>query len=101
MGGEVNRSSPDYIRWVQTSLNKILAFPAAVDGISGTATRSAVRSFQQKGLTADGIVGPITEAALISTGAGRPPATGIIITPGTGAYPNVNTQLPDSDRVLR
>lgn len=46
--GEVNRSSPDYIRWVQTSLNKILAFRLAVDGISGTATRSAVRSFQQK-----------------------------------------------------
>lgn len=73
---EISRSSPDYIRWVQASLNKILGLRLAVDGISGTATRSAVRSFQQqKGLTSDGIVGPQTEAALIAAGAAPPPQT--------------------------
>ena len=62
---EVSRSSPDYIRWVQSSLNKILGLRLAVDGIMGPATRSAVRSFQQrKGLAVDGILGSQTEASL-------------------------------------
>ncbi|MCI0537238.1 MAG: DUF2272 domain-containing protein [Verrucomicrobiales bacterium] len=72
--GEVNRNSRDYIRWVQRSLNKVLSLGLAVDGISGTFTRSAIRSFQQKqGLAADGVVGPRTEAALVARGANRPP----------------------------
>ncbi len=71
---EVSRSSPEYIRWVQTSLNQILRLRLAVDGISGPQTRSAIRSFQlRQGLTVDGIVGPQTEAALISAGASPPP----------------------------
>jgi peptidoglycan hydrolase-like protein with peptidoglycan-binding domain len=62
---EVNRSSRDYIRWVQQSLNQILGQRLAVDGVSGPLTRDAIRTFQQrKGLTVDGIVGPITEAAI-------------------------------------
>jgi hypothetical protein len=74
--GEVNRSSRDYIRWVQQSLNRILGLQLAVDGISGTQTRSAIRSFQkQRGLAVDGIVGKQTEAALITAGAGRPPGS--------------------------
>jgi peptidoglycan hydrolase-like protein with peptidoglycan-binding domain len=75
--GEVNRSSGDYIRWVQQSLNRIMGLRLAVDGISGAQTRSAVRSFQQqRGLTVDGIVGPQTEQALIAAGAGNPPGSG-------------------------
>lgn len=63
--GEVNRSSRDYMRWVQQSLNKVLGLRLTVDGIMGPATRSAIRSFQQRqGLTPDGIVGPQTEQQL-------------------------------------
>ena len=75
--GEVDRNSRDYIKWVQQSLNRIMGLNLAVDGISGTQTRSAVRSFQQqRGLTVDGIVGPQTEQALIAAGAGNPPGAG-------------------------
>ena len=74
---EINRSSSDYIKWVQQSLNRIIGMRLAVDGISGTQTRSGIRNFQQKhGLIVDGIVGPQTEQALISAGAGNPPHAG-------------------------
>lgn len=71
---EVSRSSRAYIQWAQRALNRILGLRLAVDGVSGAQTRSAIRSFQQRqGLTADGIIGSITERALIATGAGQPP----------------------------
>jgi peptidoglycan hydrolase-like protein with peptidoglycan-binding domain len=74
--GEVSRSSPAYIRWVQSSLNRIMGLRLAVDGIMGSQTRSAVRSFQQqRGLVVDGVVGSRTEAALIAAGAGPPPVS--------------------------
>jgi peptidoglycan hydrolase-like protein with peptidoglycan-binding domain len=57
--GEVSRRSPEYVRWVQQSLNQIMRLRLAADGVLRPQTRSAVRSFQQRqGLTADGIVGP-------------------------------------------
>jgi peptidoglycan hydrolase-like protein with peptidoglycan-binding domain len=72
--GEINRSSREYVRWVQQSLNQLRGLRLAVDGISGPMTRSAIRDFQrQYGLTVDGIVGPQTERALIAAGAGTPP----------------------------
>jgi peptidoglycan hydrolase-like protein with peptidoglycan-binding domain len=68
------RSDPQYVRWIQQSLNRIMGLRLAVDGRIGPQTRSAVRSFQQRrGLAADGIVGPRTERALVAAGAGRPP----------------------------
>lgn len=84
--GEVNRSSSQYGMWIQSSLNKILGLRLAVDGIIGSQTRSAIRSFQQKnGLTADGVVGPITEEALIRSGASQPPqSSGPSPTPSSG-----------------
>lgn len=95
--GEVSRSSPDYIRWVQSYLNRLLGLRLAIDGISGPATRSAVRSFQQQnGLTVDGIVGPVTEGALIRAGAGNPPGSGA---PNYGS-PSAPGK-PSSDTALR
>lgn len=77
MQDEVSRTSPDYIRWVQQSLNQVMGMQLDVDGVDGPKTRCAVRSFQQKrGLTADGIVGAVTEAALMAAGAPPPPGAG-------------------------
>lgn len=74
---EVSYTSRDTIRWVQSSLNRILRTNLAVDGISGPATRSALIAFQRsRGLTADGIPGPRTAAALQAAGAPAPPAGG-------------------------
>jgi len=91
---EVSRNSSEYIRWIQQSLNRIRGSGLDVDGIIGTYTSSAIRSFQRsRGLTVDGIVGPITEAALVRAGAGSPPgaSTG---TPSTSG--GINTALPAS-----
>ena len=60
-----DRNSPDYVGWVQGSLNQIMGLRLAVDGTMGPATRSAIRSFQrQNGFPATGVVGPATERAL-------------------------------------
>jgi hypothetical protein len=56
---EVGRSRPDYVRWVQGSLNRLLGLRLAVDGILGPATRSAIRSFQkQQGLRLTELLDP-------------------------------------------
>ena len=68
---------------VQDALNRVLGLQLTVDGVVGPATRSAIRTFQQRqGLAVDGVVGPATEAALRAAlaggGGGRPrtmPAT--------------------------
>lgn len=68
-------SGSDYVRWIQLSLNRVMAAGLAVDGKVGAKTRAAVARFQQRrGLPADGLVGTKTEAALLAAGAGRPPA---------------------------
>jgi peptidoglycan hydrolase-like protein with peptidoglycan-binding domain len=73
---EVDRNSSAYVAWVQSALNQVNGAGLAVDGISGTLTRSAIRSFQSKqGLPADGIVGSPTESALVRAGAAPPPAS--------------------------
>ena len=41
----VNRSSADYIKWVQQSLNSLLGLRLATDGAMGPQTRSAISSF--------------------------------------------------------
>ena len=90
----ISRSSKEYIRWVQQSLNQILGLRLVVDGISGTQTRSAIRSFQQRqGLVVDGIVGPQTEGALIAAGAGQPPGSPSYQPPGGGSRIQLATQI--------
>ena len=65
------------VRDLQTRLNQVL--PAApkliVDGIFGSKTQVAVRSFQTRtpGLVPDGVVGPKTQAALAKTHPLAPP----------------------------
>lgn len=52
-------------RTVQTKLKRWGYYTGAIDGIYGAKTKAAVKAFQRKnGLTADGIVGPKTAAAL-------------------------------------
>lgn len=93
--GEVSRNSPEYIKWVQQSLNRIMNLRLAVDGISGTQTRSAIRNFQQqRGLEVDGIVGSQTEQALIAAGADSPPGGTLpYVPPPTQPSTSTRTQL--------
>ncbi len=63
---EIKRGSPQYIAWVQDALNQLLKLSLGVDGKMGSATRAAIRTFQQKnGLSRDGKVGPNTEQTLV------------------------------------
>ncbi|MBR1925536.1 MAG: spore cortex-lytic enzyme [Clostridia bacterium] len=53
------------VKTVQTKLKNWGYYTGAVDGIYGSKTKAAVKNFQKKNkLTADGIVGPKTAAAL-------------------------------------
>lgn len=55
----------EYVRWIQSSLNRIVGLNLPVNGIMDAATRSALRRFQeQQGLPVDGIAGPETRQAL-------------------------------------
>ena len=57
--------TPSFVEWVQAALRSTVAPNLVVDGVTGPATRSAVREFQKRaGLTVDGKVGPNTKAAL-------------------------------------
>jgi len=103
--GEVNRSSRDYGKWVQQSLNSIIGAHLVVDGIIGSMTKNAIRTFQrQHGLYADGIVGPITEGALIAAGASPPPGTAAptfpSYTPTPSKVPGAQPRLSVPESVL-
>ncbi|MGH9891024.1 MAG: D-Ala-D-Ala carboxypeptidase family metallohydrolase, partial [bacterium] len=67
----------EYIRWVQSTLNRILGMRLPLNAVLTPATRSAIRSFQkQKKLPVTGIVGPDTERALIAASSGQSPGAG-------------------------
>lgn len=63
---ETSTSSPLYTAWVQHTLNLLSNAGLAVDGDYGSNTRSAVTTFQrQQGLSADGVVGSLTQGKLV------------------------------------
>ncbi len=85
---EVSRSSSEYIRWVQRSLNQVAGAALAEDGISGTLTKAAVKAFQSRNaLQPDGVVGPLTEAALLRAGAAPPPGSNLAPAPRPAPAP--------------
>ncbi|MFV0437479.1 MAG: peptidoglycan-binding domain-containing protein [Desulfopila sp.] len=56
----------EYVRWLQSSLNLLLARRLPIDGIMSPAVRAAIKDFQRRrGLPGDGIAGPETRQALI------------------------------------
>ncbi len=65
-------SRGDEVRQIQNKLKRWGYYKGNVDGIYGTQTQSAVKWFQSKnGLTADGIAGPKTLAAMGITSTGN------------------------------
>jgi uncharacterized protein (TIGR02594 family) len=55
----------EFVRWVQSALNRVEGAGLPVDGEMSAAARSTLRRFQRRRrLPADGIVGPETEQAL-------------------------------------
>jgi len=60
----------EVVTFIQERLT-VLGFPAASDGLFGPGTETAVKNFQtSRGLVADGIVGPLSWAALFEGGIG-------------------------------
>ena len=58
-------SRGDKVKQLQQKLKRWGYYTGSIDGIFGSGTQAAVKNFQKKnGLTADGIVGPKTAAAL-------------------------------------
>ena len=58
-------STGSEVRQIQTRLKQWGYYKGSVDGVYGSGTRSAVVAFQRKnGLTADGVAGPATLAAI-------------------------------------
>ncbi|MCR5809043.1 MAG: spore cortex-lytic enzyme [Clostridiales bacterium] len=71
----------DDVKKIQTRLKQWGFYKGSVDGIFGSGTLAAVKAFQRKnGLTADGIVGPKTAAAM-----------GITLSSGSGSSANTST----------
>lgn len=70
VGGVIAAFDPDTTKWLQGSLNVILAkepgyVPLVVDGLYGDLTKAAVAQLQTKwGLKVDGLAGQVTKAAI-------------------------------------
>jgi hypothetical protein len=58
-------ASPEYVRWLQSTLNRAIGGALPIDGIMSGAVRDAIREFQRKNrLPVSGYIGPDTESAL-------------------------------------
>jgi murein L,D-transpeptidase YcbB/YkuD len=69
IAGAIGAFDPNVTKWLQQSLNKLLkpSPQLEVDGVYGPKTVEAVEALQQKlGLTADGLAGQLTQAAIIA-----------------------------------
>jgi peptidoglycan hydrolase-like protein with peptidoglycan-binding domain len=88
------------VRWVQSTLNRVMGLNLPVSGVADVQTRSAVRSFQrQRGLPDDGIIGPPTERALMDAGSAPAPPGGDAPAPtGNGAPPPASDDAPATDQ---
>jgi D-alanyl-D-alanine carboxypeptidase/Putative peptidoglycan binding domain len=88
----------EYVRWVQSSLNRILGLSLPVNGIMTPETRSAVRDFQRReGLPVDGIVGPETERALIAARASKTIGADDKEPAEPGEFEGFDTEFADSE----
>ncbi len=84
-GSEIPTTST-YIKWVQTTLNRIQGAQLRVDGIYGPRTKAEVQRFQVTwGVLADGVLGPETDYYLKSA-LGMP---GYIEQPYGGSIPTL------------
>ena len=91
-----------YLRWVQASLNRLINAGLTADGIMGPLTRAAVRKFQALyDLMIDGKVGPQTEAALVAAGAGPPPVATLTKKPGVKTTTAIEQVLSDLEPYFR
>jgi len=85
-------SRGETVKLIQQKLKRWGYYKGAVDGIYGAETKKAVKYFQSKnGLTADGVVGKKTLAALGISGAGASQNTGS--TTNNTAYSNTDVML--------
>lgn len=74
-------SKGDCVKFLQQSLNTLISAGLTVDGIFGSLTQSAVKTFQsQKGIKVDGVVGAQTWSA-ISDGLGNQQKSGYTLPP--------------------
>src|SRR3954454_15896008 len=92
-------SSGDWVMYLQQVLAQVGYDPGPIDGSFGSGTAQAVAAFQAAaGLTADGVAGPVTWAALLgentATGTGTAEQTG-----STGSTASTGSDAVPSDLV--
>ena len=101
-------SGPDVLT-LQTTLKQLGFDPNGVDGTFGPGTEAAVIAFQKaKGLTADGIVGPNTMAALqgsaavagANVGAATAAASASVAAPAASGLPNATCTPAQASRMF-
>lgn len=64
--GSAPAQGSEYVRWVQSALNRVEGTRLPVNGVMNPSARGALRRFQRRsGLPVDGIAGPDTEKALL------------------------------------
>ncbi|MDR3051901.1 MAG: peptidoglycan-binding protein [Oscillospiraceae bacterium] len=97
-------SKGEAVRKLQQSLKDLRMYSGDVTGTFGTRTEEAVRAFQKKkGLYADGIAGPSTQAALYDGGSGSGTAGGSSSSSGTSSNSSANAGrhgLTTADKVM-